>query len=1105
MPLMVTPGDPRMTAFELAPGADFGPYRLEAHLGGGGFGEVWRATERTSGKTVALKILSGRYGSAEADRLRADVELLAAAAVGRDLHVVRVLGGGLEPLPHLIMEFVDGESLAVRLGRVGHLTLDETLEVGRAVAGALVALSRAGIVHRDVKAANVLLATTGGIKLADFGIAKIAGFDSLTAAGQLPMSVHYAAPEVWEGKGAEPADRYALGILLYECLVGHPPFSGGYAEVYRGHRELPPDLTALPAEVPDELRALIGDCLAKDPADRPPDHATLLARLEAVATALAAEAATVPPTTLGPWRISGPGPGGPWTFRATHEKNGATATVEVVFGELALGEALRRAVAVNPTLVPLGAERLLATNRLILRPGEAWPPDADPGGPFAFWVAREELPIPRRASLRAPELRASIAAITRLRDAAADAGLVLDLGPERLVVLPDGAIYLRRPGIPPTPAVAPDAAALATLQALPLPAALAATVAAASDLATLDERLAPPPPAEAATIVLPEEPQVIAATELAPAPIVEVTVAARPPAPAPTIPVAPPSPWRSVRSLRFVAILAAAAIVLVTLPWLWRAFAVPPTPSLTTVQPTTVATDTPGSATPAPSSTSLAGLDPPSALRVTAVDSTTLRLDWMDNSTNETGFRITDGAGINVSVGAGAQMHIVDGLEPGTFECFRVDAYEQDTYSTWTPSRCASTPPYDVDHNPSGVAFDAGTNTIWVANYDSDTVTKLDAATGEVLKTIPVGDRPHGVAVDGRSVWVTEAGDDHVTKLDASSGNKVNRYPTGGDNPRAVAFDKGTNSIWITNAGDDTVTKLDASNGAVLKRIDVGNRPSAVAVDGTSIWVANTGDGKSPGTVTKLAAATGAIVKTIRVGIGILPFGVLFDGTNIWVTSRAVAGTVTKLDAASGNFLKSYKVGIHPYGVVSDGTNIWMANDASPGKVTKLDVATGRVVDYKVGEGPTALAFDGTSIWVTNAADDNVSKVPIDPTSAAVPVTVLAMSASGASVSATMVSGQMVTVSASGTWCMGTNGSTAECGGPAGIRRAHSDESDLVLPSEMIGTLIGRIGSGPWFAVSANSSFTASAAGTLVLAFNDRACCYFDNSGYVSALLAIGP
>ncbi|MHB8959298.1 MAG: serine/threonine-protein kinase, partial [Candidatus Limnocylindrales bacterium] len=472
-----------MTPPDLTAGALFGPYRLEERLGSGGFGEVWRAIEVASGRTVALKVLAGRFGSGEADRLRADVELLAAAAVGRDPHVVAVRGGGLEPAPHVVMEYVPGESLAARLARVGRLPVPETLAVGRAVAAALVALSRAGIVHRDVKAANVLLAATGEVKLADFGIARIAGFDSMTATGQLPMSLHYAAPEAWEGAGGEEADRYALGILLYECLVGRPPFTGGYAEVYRGHREAAPDLAALPAGVPDDLRALVADCLAKDPAGRPPSHAAVLARLDAVAGGLGADEPGVPPAALGPWRISAPHPTQAWAFRAAHEQTGAPGTVEVVFGDLAVGEALRRAVAANPGLVPLGAERLLASNRLILRPGEAWPAGSLPGGPFAFWVAREELPAPPPPRLDADGLRRAAECAAALLAAGAAAGVALDLGPERLAVLPDRGVYHRRPGLPPAPALPADAAALATLRALPLPAALAATVAGVPDLA----------------------------------------------------------------------------------------------------------------------------------------------------------------------------------------------------------------------------------------------------------------------------------------------------------------------------------------------------------------------------------------------------------------------------------------------------------------------------------------------------------------------------------------------------------------------------------------------------------------------------------------------
>lgn len=104
-----------------------------------------------------------------------------------------------------------------------------------------------------------------------------------------------------------------------------------------------------------------------------------------------------------------------------------------------------------------------------------------------------------------------------------------------------------------------------------------------------------------------------------------------------------------------------------------------------------------------------------------------------------------------------------------------------------------------------------------------------------------------------------------------------------------------------------------------------------------------------------------------------------------------------------------------------------------------------------------------------------------------------------------VVAGQPVSITASGSWCMGGTGATAECGGPAGIRSAHSDEPDMVLPSAKIGALIAHIGSGPLFLAGASSSFNADRSGQLVLLFNDRVCCYGDNSGSIRVIVNVGP
>ena len=155
-----------------------GGYRLEARVGSGGFGAVWRARHTGTGQLVAIKLLSTEANDAEQGRIAADIELLAATAAGQSPHVVRVIDGGVDPVPYAVMEFVSGTSLAEELRQRQRLSQAEVIEIGIAVAEALRVLDEAGIVHRDVKPSNVLIDRNGEVKLTDFGIAKIVGFES---------------------------------------------------------------------------------------------------------------------------------------------------------------------------------------------------------------------------------------------------------------------------------------------------------------------------------------------------------------------------------------------------------------------------------------------------------------------------------------------------------------------------------------------------------------------------------------------------------------------------------------------------------------------------------------------------------------------------------------------------------------------------------------------------------------------------------------------------------------------------------------------------------------------------------------------------------------
>jgi hypothetical protein len=470
------------------PGTRIDQYVLDEYVGGGSFGAVWRGHD-DAGQTVAVKFLTGSLASAGAG-MRADLEMLAATAASNSEHVVKMLGGGSNPVPYIVMEYIQGTDLQTVLREEGTLSPQRTVEAGLAIADALRALGNAGIIHRDIKPANVVIDHGGTIKLADFGIATVVGYQTANAADESAMTMAYAAPEMWQQDGhfgppTHRSDLYALGALLFQCLLGFTPFSGNHAELFRAHRELHPALEALPAGTPATLRVLIRRCLLKSPYDRPADAAECLQLLRRARAELdeASGATSREPRRFGPWLVDAPHDAVAWAWRCHHETTAERATVEMHFTDrLEYGATLRKALTENSALVMLGAERLIETNRLLLHPNEAW--SEPPAGQFQFWVAREDAAVTSAPAVTVPLLQNAVLRLHALLSAAQGRGLALDSGHENLAVQTDGGVYLRRPGIS-TPAADNPDAPLQALLSLPLDSASRTMVEAAPSFAAL--------------------------------------------------------------------------------------------------------------------------------------------------------------------------------------------------------------------------------------------------------------------------------------------------------------------------------------------------------------------------------------------------------------------------------------------------------------------------------------------------------------------------------------------------------------------------------------------------------------------------------------------
>jgi serine/threonine-protein kinase len=270
---------------QLSVGDALGLYRLQAFLGEGGMGVVFRAVRQTDGQLVALKVLRPELSGDDVYRQRFVHEARAAQEVEHS-HVVPVFEAGeLNGHYYLAVAYVEGGSLEELIRSLGPLGVGVVVRLAGEVAAGLDALHEKGLVHRDIKPSNIMLDEEGSASLTDFGLARGRGYTVLTKPGQVMGTLDYLAPELIKGEPASSAsDIYALGCTIFECIAGEPPFADrGRFEVAVAHLEDEPrDPCAGRDELPSSLSWAIRSALAKDSAARP-TTATAYARMLRVA------------------------------------------------------------------------------------------------------------------------------------------------------------------------------------------------------------------------------------------------------------------------------------------------------------------------------------------------------------------------------------------------------------------------------------------------------------------------------------------------------------------------------------------------------------------------------------------------------------------------------------------------------------------------------------------------------------------------------------------------------------------------------------------------------------------------------------------------------
>jgi tRNA A-37 threonylcarbamoyl transferase component Bud32 len=257
-------------AMGCSPGTVLGSrYTLQRRIGTGGYSEVWAGHDAVLDRPVAVKLLHAEHArhAETLHRFRSEAQLSAQLSDANIARVYDFNDAGGEGSPYLVMEFVDGPTLAQIL-HAGPLPAARAMDVVAQAAAGLHAAHAAGLVHRDIKPSNIMVAPGNVVKITDFGLSHTLASAPITRTGMVAGTPGYLAPERSAGVRATAAsDLYGLGVVGYECIAGAPPFEGTPIEVVLAHRDCP--FPPLPPGTPAPVADLIADLTAKDPGRRP--------------------------------------------------------------------------------------------------------------------------------------------------------------------------------------------------------------------------------------------------------------------------------------------------------------------------------------------------------------------------------------------------------------------------------------------------------------------------------------------------------------------------------------------------------------------------------------------------------------------------------------------------------------------------------------------------------------------------------------------------------------------------------------------------------------------------------------------------------------------